>query len=77
MSVFNEQIKWRENVYGIPLPTIQKIKAARAVSHQIFSTDHREFRGYHGHMLRENFRKTILKSVGVEYKKQTKKENLK
>ena len=73
MGVFNEQIKWRENVYGIPLPTIQKIKAARAVSHQIFSTDCREFRGYRGHILREVFRKQILKSVGVEYKMQNKK----
>ena len=70
---FNNQISWRERVYGKPLNTLQKIKAARAVSHLRFPTD-KGYRGYKGHSIRERFRKEILKTVGVHYKKQTRRQ---
>ncbi|MBU3967097.1 MAG: hypothetical protein KKG76_06960 [Euryarchaeota archaeon] len=62
---FNEQIKWRKRKYGIRLSTLQKIKAARAISHEVYPTY--KYNGKKGHWIRENFRKEILKSVNVEY----------
>ncbi|OEU74376.1 MAG: hypothetical protein BA864_05965 [Desulfuromonadales bacterium C00003093] len=70
MDLFNSQIVWRERVHGTPLATLQKIKAARAVSHTIFPHDE-GYGGRKGHSIREIFRKEILKTVGVDYKKQT------
>ena len=67
MKLFNEQLKWRENVYGTPVPTIQKIKAARAVSHQRFPYK-KGYRGHKGHVIRDKFRTEILKLVDVDYK---------
>lgn len=67
LNVFNKQIQWRECVHGKPLSAIQKIKAARAVSHQIFPT-YPIYKGIRGHELRDMFRKEILKTVGVDYK---------
>ena len=69
MNIFNKEIRWREKIHGAPLPTIQKIKAAREVSHQIFPAN-KGYRGPRGHELREIFRKEILKTVDVDYKKQ-------
>lgn len=65
--MFLEQIKWRENRYGKPLPTIQKIKAARAVSHNMYPTNE-GFNGKRGHNLRQLFRMKILKFVDVDCK---------
>ena len=70
---FNNQITWRERVYGKPLSALQKIKAARAVSHQRYPSDD-GYRGYKGHHIREMFRTEILKTVGVHYKKQTRRQ---
>ena len=72
ITMFNNQITWREKVHGHPLQPIQKVKAARAVSHERFPTD-MGFGGYKGHVLRERFRKEILKSVGVDYRKQNRR----
>ena len=66
MKLFNEQLKWRENVYGTQLPTIQKIKAARAVSHIKYPTS--MCGGRRGHNIRDKFRTEILNLVNVDYK---------
>jgi hypothetical protein len=62
---FFNQLKWREKIYGIPLPDLQKIKAARAISHEVYPT--KKYKGRKGHLIRERFRKKILKSVGFNY----------
>jgi len=67
---FNKQIKWRERKYGNPLPILQKIKAARAVSHEIYPSLKQggTYCGIKGHMLREHLRKKLLKTVNFNYK---------
>lgn len=66
---FNEQIKWRKRKYGNPLPTLQKIKAARAISHEVYPAPQQggTYSGTRGHLIRERFRREILKSVDVDY----------
>lgn len=66
---FNEQIKWRKRKYGNPLPTLQKIKAARAISHEVYPAPQQggTYYGTRGHLIREKFRREILKSVDVDY----------
>jgi hypothetical protein len=65
-SGFNEQLRWRERKYGTPLPIIQKIKAARKVSHDLYPTE--KYYGKRGHWIRERLRKDLLNSIGVNYK---------
>jgi len=66
---FSKQLRWREKLYGKPLPLIQKIKAARKVSHDLYPTPKfgGKYGGIKGHNIREKFRKEILKSININY----------
>ena len=63
---FDEQLRFREFKHGIPLLAIQKIKAARAISHIKYPTS--KYNGLRGHSIRDKFRTEILKLVDVNYK---------
>lgn len=63
---FDEQIHFRKFKHGKPLSIIQKIKAARAISHIKYPTS--KYSGLRGHNIRDKFRIEILKLVNVDYK---------
>lgn len=65
LEIFNKEIKRIEDIKGIPLSKMQKIKASRIASHAIFPTT--KFKGAIGHKIREEFKSEILKTVNVKY----------
>ncbi len=66
---FKKELNKRKKLYGDPLPDIQKIKAARKVSHYAFPSPRQggTYGGIKGHYIREIFRKEILKSINFKY----------
>lgn len=62
---FIRQIEYRAKKYGNPLPHIQKIKAGRAIAHEIYP--HTIFKGVYGHNLRQQIIKELLNSIGSKY----------
>lgn len=64
-NIFDKEIKCREKIHNTPLPKIQKIKAARKISHLIFPLE--KCNGVKGHDLRQVFIKEILKTINVNY----------
>jgi len=65
LQIFNKEIKCRERIRGTPLSKMQKVKAARKVSHLIFPSI--IYKGLKGHILRDEFKTEILKTVDVKY----------